>query len=604
VTPPYRLRKKCLIEKVKSCNRGKGDETAVGVKKSSWAILLLLSLSAALTAASSTAWAQQDQTLQEKVVAEVTEFSKMISAHLSMQPDIGAAIAIVDDKQVVWEHTYGCLDGAGSRPINANTMFSIQSMSKSFTALAVLMAVQGGLVDLDTPIKEYLPDFRVNSVYDEHPEESITLRLLLTHRAGFTFGAPFGSQYDDRYDFTKHIESISETWLRYPVGYRLCYSNAGIDLAGYILQSLSGMPFEQYVKEEVLDPIGMDSSSLDMAVIESRENRAIGHSAHGELIPLRIPMIPAGGVYTTLHDMAKYLRFHINKGVVDGRRVLRADLMEEMHTIQFARPGQRAGYCLALNREPVSNSYSIYHSGAGYGFSSDMMMYPELDLGLIVLCNSMDTQLSGNQALRGYIDSYIVRENGETPVESPGTETMTKLSVEDPRIQAVLGHYGDPRVGTVTVERSEDDFTIRLSADQDQELEFYDDNGELVGMFGQFTEVRFLPPYSDKRGSLFKIDRRLGGGVFWNVWDFNYGFDEPPGPNKPEWSRYLGEYQVFKYGVPYQYTGTVSIRNGYLFYNECKCAEYEPGLFFIYDGDALDLRSQPPTFANIILHKK
>jgi CubicO group peptidase (beta-lactamase class C family) len=570
------------------------------IKRSFWAILLVLSSFALLTTGLSTAWAQQDQTLQQAVAKEL---DTAISQYLSDKPKFGAAIAVVDDQQVIWQKEFGCVDGEGSRPIDGDTMFSIQSMSKSFTALAVLMAVQDGLVDLDTPIKEYLPDFTVNSLYDKHPEELITLRLLLTHRAGFTHEAPYGSNYDDRNDFDEHIESISSTWLRYPVGYRPAYSNVGIDLAGYIIQSQSGMPFEQYVKAKVLDPIGMDSSSLDMSVIEGRENRAIGHSDNGETIPLRIPMIPSGGVYSTARDMAKYLQFHINKGVINGRRVLRADLMEEMHTIQFARLGQRAGYCLALIREPVSNSYNIYHSGGGYGFSSDMVMYPELKLGIITLCNSMNNEFAG-WTVRSYINDCIVKQNGPTPVAEAGTERMTKLGPDDPRVLSVLGHYGDNREGTMAIERGDGSVGLRLAPDQFYELGFYDDNGELVGMVGLFSEVRFLPPYIDRRGSVFKIDRRISNGPTFNVYDYNYTPNEAPGPDKPEWSRYLGEYEVLKYGVPYQFTGTVSVKNGYLFYNDCKCTEYEPGLFFLYDGEALDVRSDPPTFGGIVLHRK
>jgi len=565
---------------------------------------ILVSLTCVLLITPLTIYAQQNQSLHERVITNFKALDLTISAIMAKRPMDGAAIAIVDDKKIIWEKTYGCIDGKGSPPVDANTMFSIQSMSKSFTALAVLMAVQDGLVDLDTPIKEYLPDFRVKSLYDKNPEELITLRLLLSHRAGFTFEAPFGSQYDDRYDFTKHIQSISDTWLRYPVGYRLFYSNVGIDLAGFVIQSQSGMPFEQYVKEKVLDPIGMDSSSLDISVIEGRTNRAKGHSSGEEVLPLRIPMIPAGGVYSTLHDMAKYLQFHINKGVVNGRRILRADLMEEMHTIQFAGPGQRSGYCLSLNREPISNTYSLYHSGAGYGFSSDMMMYPELQLGVIVLCNSMSTELSGNQALRNYIDAYIKAQNGETPVDSAGTDRMTRLNPDDPKVEGVMGHYGDPRVGTVDIERVEGGVRIRLSQDPVQKIEFYDDKGELVGMFGQFSEVRFLPPYSDKRGSLYTIDRRRGGGVWWDVWDFNYAFAEPPGPKKPEWEKYQGEYEVLRYGVPSIYTATISINNGHLYFKDGKCTEHEPGLFFLYDGEALDFRSDPPMIGGIKLYKK
>lgn len=563
-------------------------------------ILSALLLSPLLVPVSLTASAQQDQTLHETVA---TELNKAISEYLSNRPNFGAAIAVVDDKEIIWERTFGFTDGEGSRPVDANTIFSIQSMSKSFTALAVLMAVQDGLVDLDTPIKEYLPDFRVNSIYDKHPEELITLRLLLAHRAGFTFEAPFGSNYDDRYDFIKHIESISNTWLRYPVGYRYAYSNVGIDLAGYILQSKSGMPFEQYVKDKVLDPLEMDSSSLDITVIQSRENRAKGHSDGGEIIPLRVPMIPAGGVYSSLHDMAKYLQFHINKGVVDGRRILRADLIEEMHCIQFARPRQRSGYCLGLNRDPVSNSYDIRHSGGGYGFSSDMVIYPELKLGVIDLCNSMDNEFTCD-VVRNHISNCITAHNGDTPVDSSGTDRMTKLSADDPRIQALLGHYGDYRVGSPAIERAEGKVGLRVAPDQFYELEFYDDNRELVGMVGLYSEVRFLPPYFDKRGSMYVVDRRLGSGADYQVFDFNYLPDEPPGPDKPEWSQYLGEYEVLKYGVPYKYTVNITVKNGYLHWNGCKCTEYEPGLFFIHDGDALDFRSEPPTFGGIVLHKK
>ena len=128
-------------------------------------------------------------------------------------------------------------------------------MSKSFTALGVLMAVQDGLLDLDEPVTTYLPEFTVNSPFEEHPEKKMTLRILLAHRAGFTHEAPVGGNYDSRpHTFEEHILSISDTWLRYPVGYRFSYSNLGIDLAGYILQEKAGMPFWDYIKKKVLDP--------------------------------------------------------------------------------------------------------------------------------------------------------------------------------------------------------------------------------------------------------------------------------------------------------------------------------------------------------------
>jgi hypothetical protein len=181
---------------------------------------------------------------------------------------------------------------------------------------------------------------------------------------------------------------------------------------------------------------------------------------------------------------------------------------------------------------------------------------------------------------------------------------MTRLRNDDPRIQAVLGNYGDSRVGAAAIERGDSSVGFRVGPDQIYDLDFYDDNGKLVGMLGGVNEVHFLAPYADKRGSMYVVDRTRGSGADYQVVDFNCLSDEPPGPDKPEWSKYLGEYQVLKYGVPYRFTATITVKNGYLYYNDFKCTEHEPGLFFGYDGEALDFRSQAPTFGNIRLFKK
>jgi CubicO group peptidase (beta-lactamase class C family) len=126
----------------------------------------------------------------------------------------GAAVAIVGDTSILWQMVFGQTGREEGVPITPETLFSIQSMSKSFTALGVLMAVQDGVLDLDTPIIKYIPDFTVNSPFEDHPERKMTLRLLLSHRAGFTHEAPLGSNYDDRpHIFDEHVLSISDTWL-------------------------------------------------------------------------------------------------------------------------------------------------------------------------------------------------------------------------------------------------------------------------------------------------------------------------------------------------------------------------------------------------------
>ena len=131
----------------------------------------------------------------------------------------------------------------------------------------------------------------------------------------------------------------TRTWLRFPVGQRYSYSNLGVDLAGYILQVRSGMPFHQYVKQKLLDPIGMTASSFDMDYIKRMARRAIGHS----LLPkevVGVPMIPSGGLYTNARELARYVQFHLNGGKVNGAQLINDQLLRQMYQIPLRSRGK------------------------------------------------------------------------------------------------------------------------------------------------------------------------------------------------------------------------------------------------------------------------
>ena len=242
----------------------------------------------------------------------------------------GLSIALVDKYGVVWSEVYGFNDRKKKKPVTFDTIFSVQSMSKTFTATGVMVAVQDGLVALDTPITTYIPDFTVKSRFEKNPQEKITLRHLLGHKAGFTHQAPIGNNnYPEFHSFEAHIQSISDTWLRYPVGQRYCYSNLGIDLAGYILQVVSGRPFAQYMKEKVLEPIGMKNSSFEWEAIRNNENRAIGHLKGFSNVPLEFAMIPAGALYSNIIDMAKFIQFQLNDGEVGNKKFWQRNISEK-----------------------------------------------------------------------------------------------------------------------------------------------------------------------------------------------------------------------------------------------------------------------------------
>jgi CubicO group peptidase (beta-lactamase class C family) len=380
-------------------------------------LLLFLTLSMMVSAygsCSGIAPAPQAPITSERIAAVIDRFRQEIPRHMRESGIPGMAVAVVDEQGILWQEGFGYTDWDRRTPVTPSTIFSLQSMSKSFTATAAMIAAQDGLVDLDAPITTYLPDFKVHSIFEEHPEQKMTLRILLSHTAGFPHDTSYGGNHDNApYSFEKHIASISDTWLMFPVGTRYHYSNEGIDLAGYILEVRSGMPFIQYVREKVLDPLGMKSTTLDYKQVRAASNRAIGHYG----VPLRPPVdfqiIPSGGVWSSAEDMARYVQFHINKGVLDGDRLLREDLAQTMYTPPnppALHAYQGSGYALGVTVGKRNNAVYIEHGGGGFGFNNDMAWYPELKLGIVVLSNARQTDSYSFNLCLDVLDSIIASD--------------------------------------------------------------------------------------------------------------------------------------------------------------------------------------------------
>jgi CubicO group peptidase (beta-lactamase class C family) len=310
----------------------------------------------------------------------------------------GLAAAIVDRDAVLWQATYGSHPGDPKRRITADTVFSVQSISKNYAAVAIMLAVQDGKLDLDVPIKAYLPEFKLRTPFPEAPMELITLRHLLSHTAGFTHEAPVGNNFDaSSPSFNAHVSSIADTWLRFPVGSRYAYSNLGIDLAAFILQEVVGIPFEQYVQERLLEPLDAGQSFVDTP---ERNGNCVqctpGHHPMFSSLPDYIPLTASGGVRTSLEDAAKYVRFHLNGGSIPGRQLLRPELLHELY-----RPTHREQafgdhtvfpehlfHGMGTYSFEEAGTYGIGHTGGGFGFTASMRWLPEYGIGMVILFNS------------------------------------------------------------------------------------------------------------------------------------------------------------------------------------------------------------------------
>lgn len=509
---------------------------------------------------------------------------------------VGLSVAIVDEKGIIWEEGFGFTTRDQKISITPLTNFSIQSMSKNFTALAILHAVQDGLLGLDKPITDYIPWFTVNSRFEEHPEKKMTLRLLLSHRAGFTHEAPIGNNYDF-YDnkFEDHVKSISNTWLRFPVGERYSYSNLGIDIAGFILQQVTGMPFDQYIKKKIYDPIGMDRSSFDIEMIKKMEDRAIGHTSSPIKPPVEVPMLAAGGMYSNVHDLSLYIKFHLNNGSVNENQIIKRELLNEMLSVPNRKKNQATGYALGTSvaRHGKVNLFS--HGGGGYGFLTNMSWCPELNVGVVLLTNSTGHNL--NIIIPEMIGNMILEiKYGKAEQTNPDLSKIYKgvIQVDTSFQRKFVGQYLYNRTGYMLLEWQDGKMGI-MPGENFRPSNFVSEDELFFITSGVPYYYKFI---LDENKIPVTMIREYDGEFL----DLNDRPGEPAGNFKPEWEKYIGKYALIIYGFPAE-TKEVMRKNGFLYLDNMKLKEHLPGLFFTVHGETLDLRTDKPTWKNIKIRK-
>jgi CubicO group peptidase (beta-lactamase class C family) len=500
----------------------------------------------------------------------------------------GVAVCLIQEGRPLWVEGFGVTKQGGSR-VDSDTMFSIQSTSKNMTAVAILLAVQQGLLDLDEPIPTYLPKWSVHSRFESVPQDKITLRLLLSHRAGFTHEAPVGNNYDPAFpSFDAHVKSIEQTWLRYPVGERYRYSNLGFDLAGYILQTRTGKPFADWVRDTLFQPLGMHNATFSSDDYEARTNRAIGHLKGYEAVPLRTPLIPSGGVYISARDMATYALFHLGRGEFQGNTLLERRLWDEMHG--FALGGD---YGFGIIRSEVQYGQTplrlLSHKGGGFGFGSVFYYCPEAKLAWAAFFN----RPSGVYGLgSNLIKGLLTAKYGEQ-VPRLRSEELAPIQLTEHQLRDLTGSYiGRNSIATVSLSglslsKQEDEKQSRLQFTSPTDAFLVDEDQEIV-------LYRFYP--ATDKAPLHVECSETEKGLDWNCRP-----GEPPGPNKPEWQNYIGKYFIYQWGIR-ALNVTIELQNGYLCLNDTRLIqEASPGLFFTSDGEAVDFRRREATWKNLRL---
>jgi CubicO group peptidase (beta-lactamase class C family) len=321
-----------------------------------------------------------------------------ITEVLERWPAAGLAVGVVREGSLVWFHGRGVEDVGSKAPITEDTVFRIGSITKTFTAIAVMQLWEQGLLDLDAPAQDYLRSFRlIPAKADFRP---VTVRHLLTHTAGIGYWRRLsdllrpGVGSGDRAG--RRVPSLPEYYRRgLPVevepGTKWVYSNHGFATLGRIVEDLTGQPFDRYLRDHAFEPLGMEHTDL------VRSERVQLHLATGYVVRSRglKPVVDrdvltpgGGGVYSTTRDLALYVAALLHGGANEHGSVLKPEtlaMMLEPHYQPDPRvPGMGLGFLLGEE----GGRRTAGHSGVLSGFLSDMGMVPDEGIGVIVLSNT------------------------------------------------------------------------------------------------------------------------------------------------------------------------------------------------------------------------
>jgi CubicO group peptidase (beta-lactamase class C family)/D-alanyl-D-alanine dipeptidase len=345
----------------------------------SLSLLLLAPAAAAAQPATIAAakYAKAAEALEQWIAAEVTD--KRLPA---------LSIALVDDQRIVWARGFGLADPEANKPATADTLYRVGSVSKLFTDIAIMQIVEHGGIDIDASVTDYLPDFKPTNPFNK----PITLRQMMAHRSGLVREPPVGHYFDDTNPgVAKMVESLNRTALVYEPGTRTKYSNAAVATVGYALQKKTGVPFEKWVQEKVLTPLGMKQSSFATTPEVSKQlAKAVMWTYHGREFPaptFELGEAPAGCMYSTANDLARFMTVLFNDAKTSAGPLLKPETLRQMLTAQFAKEGDKTGFGIGFSLGELDGHKRVGHGGAIYGFATDLAFLPEEKLGVILIAS-------------------------------------------------------------------------------------------------------------------------------------------------------------------------------------------------------------------------
>ncbi len=344
---------------------------------------------AALTTARGQSGVAQEKSADKSIHQLETVLKKII--HDKKTP--GIAVGIIKEGKLVFARGFGVMNiDDPSRPVTPQTLFHMASITKPFVATSVMQLMERGKVNLEEPVTKYLPYFRLK----DPRYTAITVRQMLTHTSGMPDVNDYGwnkPEYDDG-SLERYVRSLSDRNLRWEPGSKFAYSNMAYEVLGDLVAKVSGKTLEDYVADNILEPVGMKSSTLLLKKTDPAK-LATGHTQGKDKAtkpvahyPYNRAHTPSSNLHSNIEDMARWVLVNLNYGELDGQRILQRstyDIMWKPAT-EAGRPERHVGISWFLG--PMKGEPFISHGGGDDGFLTYVGFSTERKVGFVLMTNS------------------------------------------------------------------------------------------------------------------------------------------------------------------------------------------------------------------------
>ena len=327
-----------------------------------------------------------EPTISPATVADTPDFAPLaatIEAEMAAQQVPGLAVGVLHNGEMIFSQGFGVADVTTNRPVTPATSFRIGSITKPLTAIGLMQLVEAGQVDLDQPVVSYVPEFIVN--------DQITVRQLLSHSSGLGDAAiPYGRT--DAAALQDYVASLVPASAFAPPGTLFSYSNPGFNILGRMIETVSGMPYADYMTTEVFPALGMTQTTFtrDIAIANGL---ALGYYP-GRNAPEAVERdpdngaeYPSGFAFSTVEDLARVAKVLLDDGSLDGQQVLQPETVQAMQTPVIRVKPLEMGYGLGLVIRSQAGETVIGHNGNINGYSASLELIPSQELAVIVLAN-------------------------------------------------------------------------------------------------------------------------------------------------------------------------------------------------------------------------